>query len=944
MKKLIIFIIFLLSFESFSGNAAPANRFSGEQGFLINKGQILNSDNSANKDILFYSHLPSYSVYIFPDKISFVYYKSTDTGKSRIGDTILCYREDHVFRSFSLNQNFSGVKQNHYCNYYKEYCPSGITDIESYSSIIFRTNDFTLDFSLQNGRLIYKLTNLNNSIARIDTLNDRKNQHSYVLKAIEWASYLGGSGNEAARVVKCDLDNNIIVTGYTRSFNFPVTTGVSRVFGGDEDMYFAKFKNDGTLIYSIYLGGSGKESSLFAGISPDGTYWFGSESWSGDFPVTSDAFDNVNHGGGDGAVVKISNDGKLLYATFIGGGGYDAFGDGACDGFGNVWVTGRTVSDYPVSAGAFQSQKRGFYDAVLTKFSKDGVFLYSTYLGGSGDEFAEGIAIDKNNFLNISGYSTSDDFPSSSNAYKKTITGQFDAFICRFDNNGKMLWSTLFGGSDNDHGSNLACDRNGNLILHGYTNSRDLPTSGNVCQANFAGGNDAFIAKFTSNGSFLWTTYFGGSIVEGFAGGIMDQDGGVEADSKGNIAISGLTQSTDLKVTPDAYQSTVKFQDALLLIVDSNGKKIWASYLGGTGAERGFDVTFDKSDNLIAVGTTNSSDFPVTAGAFQTKLGGDYDGYIVKFGQKTSGDTSAPRFTTTDSCNTVLYIQIADTLLSDTGIDYIQIAVSDNCTIRILNQKASSALIEVRISNPALSASYKIIITDKFGNITIIQNTFRASQNNITGFPAPNFSDNKLNFGKRIIASISVDSLKIHNNTDVELKIDNIKLLQNIYFSIPQSQLPIIVPPHDSAAFYIVFHPVAASKTPLRDTIIFDADYCNSFIELIGYGEETLYYSNSDCDIKIKYNGFLVPDDYVDFVYPNPITETLNIVLQGKDGLSAKIDIYDVRGNKIKCLEGIKLFGGEKSININVSDFPQGIYYLQINTGLTNHFNKFIKN
>lgn len=319
------------------------------------------------------------------------------------------------------------------------------------------------------------------------------------------------------------------------------------------------------------------------------------------------------------------------WATLYGGSSND-FGIGGCaaNDNGDVFIYGYTHStDFPVSTGAYQGGNEGGADAYLVKFDSSGNRLWATYYGGMDNDFGSGgCEVDGNGDIFIHGYTESADFPVSG-AHQGTKGDGFDAFLVKFDSNGSRLWATYYGGSADETGlGGCGVDNNGNVFIHGYTASTDFPTS-SAFQAGNAGGFDVYLVKFDNSGNLQWATYFGGA--NGDYG-----EGGCVADGSGNVFIHGQTLSTDFPVSIGAFQDTIAdstHRDAYLAKFDGSGNRLWATYYGGSDYEYGAGgCAVDGSGNVVLFGHTGSStDFPVSSGAYQDTNAGGSDAYIVKF-------------------------------------------------------------------------------------------------------------------------------------------------------------------------------------------------------------------------------------------------------------------------------------------------------------------------
>jgi Beta-propeller repeat len=272
---------------------------------------------------------------------------------------------------------------------------------------------------------------------------------------------------------------------------------------GVDDAFVSKLNSSGSaLMYSTYLGG--REDDVANGVALDssGSAYVTGITLSHDFPTTAGAFQTAFGAGfNHGFVSKLNSSGSaLVYSTFLGGGVSD-FGSGiALDSSGNAYVTGVTSSaDFPTTAGAFQSTLGGNSDAFVSKFNSSGsALLYSTYLGGDGDDFGDGIALDSSGNAYVTGSTSSADFPTTAGAFQSTLGGNSDAFVSKFNSNGStLIYSTYLGGGQDDVGFGVAADSSGGAYIAGSTSSSEFPVTAGVLQPTFGGVQDAFVSKIS---------------------------------------------------------------------------------------------------------------------------------------------------------------------------------------------------------------------------------------------------------------------------------------------------------------------------------------------------------------------------------------------------------------------------------------------------------------
>src|SRR5579871_3321710 len=342
----------------------------------------------------------------------------------------------------------------------------------------------------------------------------------------------------------------------------------------------------------------------------------------------------------------------LLYSSYLGG-VHDDVGSGiAVDGAGNTYVAGFTASqNFPVTAGVYQTTRKTIgvysYDLFVTKLSPAGVPLYSTFLGGSSDDYlyTHGLAIDAAGNAYVTGQTTSDDFPVTPGAIQPTFGGNLDAFVAKLSADGtQLLYSTYLGGSGSgglsgdDFGFGIAVDAHGDAYVAGGTGSTDFPTTPGAFQRTLTGTFDAFVAKLNADGTqLLYSTLLGGT-------GFDRTVGGVVVDAAGNAYVTGLSQSTDFPTTPNARQRTLGgSSDAFLTVVaPDGGSLVYSTLLGGSGAEMGWGIALDGQGDVVLAGDSTSTDFPVTPGAYSTVFSGSDTAWVMKL----RPDGSPPLYST----------------------------------------------------------------------------------------------------------------------------------------------------------------------------------------------------------------------------------------------------------------------------------------------------------
>ena len=316
--------------------------------------------------------------------------------------------------------------------------------------------------------------------------------------ALAYSTYLGGNGDDEAYDVEIDVTGSAYVVGNTASSNFPLANPFQPILRGARDAFITKLAPSGSkLAYSTYLGGSAAEGGYGVAVASDGSNAYASGiTLSSDFPVASPYQPTNRGGGGDAFVTKFTTSGSgLVYSSYFGGTLRDVGGDLTVDASGNLYHTGTTSSfDFPV-ANALQATNGGGSDAFITKLSPTGTtLLYSTYLGGSGDEIGSTCKLDSEGNLYTTGGTRSTNFPAF-NAIQSTLGGGQDAYVTKQNAPGSVLsYATYLGGSGDDFGRLITVDGAGVVYVTGETYSTDFPLV-NPYQPVSRGNGDVYVSR-----------------------------------------------------------------------------------------------------------------------------------------------------------------------------------------------------------------------------------------------------------------------------------------------------------------------------------------------------------------------------------------------------------------------------------------------------------------
>ncbi|MDO8472870.1 MAG: SBBP repeat-containing protein [Dehalococcoidia bacterium] len=461
-----------------------------------------------------------------------------------------------------------------------------------------------------------------------------------------YARILGGSSDDRGHGIAVDDRGYAYITGVTASNNFVggVTPGYDTSFGGNTDAFVVKLDREGTsLVYATFLGGISFDAGKGIAVDKYDNAYIAGATMSADFPAAGGpGYDNSNNGAVDAFVVKLNATGtSLVYATFLGGDSGDQATGIALDGSGNAFVVGFTAShNFPAALGpGYDTSYNTGSDAFIVKLNQEGTSLvYATFLGGSGMDFGGGIAVDSAGNAYVTGVTSSSDFPvTGAQGFDASYNLADDAFVVKINAAGSArVYSTFLGGSNNDSGSGIAVDEDGNAWVVGSTLSTDFPvtTGGPIfmrdprCNSDpctYEG--DAFVVKFNGFGtSQLYATYWGRNRADGA--------GGIAVDSMGNAYVAGSSQK-DFCGLPwrDGLPATPPCEnDVFVAIFNTGGGVARTSYWATEEAESASSIAFGGAASAYVTGETTSAPLSGSGGAGYSTSQADTNAFVLRYG------------------------------------------------------------------------------------------------------------------------------------------------------------------------------------------------------------------------------------------------------------------------------------------------------------------------
>jgi hypothetical protein len=381
-----------------------------------------------------------------------------------------------------------------------------------------------------------------------------------------------------------------------------------------------------TRAWGTYYGGTSGDQVNRCATDQAGNAYLVGFTGSASNIATTGAHQTTLSAGYDAMLVKFNSSGVRQWATYYGGSGWDVAYACSFDASGNIYLVGATTSTSGIStSGAYQASFGGSYDAFLVKFDNTGVRQWATYYGAVGSDYGHACFADGNGDIYFSGSTTSTAGISTSGAFQQSYAGNWDGFIAKFSSAGSRLWATYYGGGSDDFGNSVATDNSGNVFLAGAAWSSSGISSTGSFQSANGGFVDGYLAKFSSSGVRLWATYYGGSQ--------SDYLSWNRVDASGDILIVGITQSSAGIASIGGYQTSPGGQwDIMSAKFDTNGNRVWGTYYGGAGSENDAFGALGSSGDIFISGHTTSTVGLATAGAWQTVFGGgNTDAFLARF-------------------------------------------------------------------------------------------------------------------------------------------------------------------------------------------------------------------------------------------------------------------------------------------------------------------------
>lgn len=590
--------------------------------FIENKGQLIDQNGDKNNEVNYFLPLnESISIQLRPSGFSY------DTR----------YRTDSRSKAFQrVDVNLLGANSNpeievlgessDYINYYT----SGLTDNSAfktrhYQTVIYKDvypsidirfttsadHNFKFDFILRPGA---ELQDIRLEYSGFDEVKFddvlELNLTSITLYESIPKSWMEESGEEVTATFKLvSQSNKSLILGYhVDSYNSINTLIIDPVL---------------ELAWSTYYGDTLTDIGVDVMTDNVGKVYMTGYTQSINNLATSGIHQDTLAGGlCDAFILKTDEDGNRLWSTYYGGSGADLTNAIMVDTFFNVTITGTTDSPNGIASDScYQNALSGLKDAFIAQFNQNGLRNWSTYFGGLANDNGAEVDTDYDGYVYVSGKTESATNIAIGPAHQPSIAGLSDGFIVKLDTFGFPIWSTYYGGSDEDELVSVAQEGNQIVVSGNSKSTNNIATVGSF-QEVYSDSIDAFIALFDQNGVRSWGTYIGNTA--------LDKSTDVEIYNT-KIFLTGLTQSDTSIATFGAHKETVDSTDAYLMKFDTLGNLIWGTYFGGESYDEGLELGVELDSNVYLFGNTHSISGIASYDNYDTTYSAQSDGFIAKF-------------------------------------------------------------------------------------------------------------------------------------------------------------------------------------------------------------------------------------------------------------------------------------------------------------------------
>ena len=733
-------------------------------------------------------------------------------------------------------------------------------------------------------------------------------------QSYEWAKSFGGSNNDYGYGIATDASGNIYVTGsFRNTVDFDPNDGTENITSsGSDDIFILKLDISGNLVWVKTIGSSSSESGRNITLDASGNvYITGEFSGTVDFDPGTGAENLTSNGGSNIFVLKLDANGNYIWAKNIGGANGQGIGDIVVDASGNIYTTGYFfgTGDFDPDTGTANLTSNGSEDIFILKLDVDGNYVWAKSIGGSSEDYGNGIALDGAGNVYTTGYSEGGaDFDPGAGTVNFTHNGNYDIFILKLDSDGNYVWAKSIGGSGDDSGGDITLDASGNVYTTGRFRSSTIDLDPGTGVANFSsnGDGDIFILKLDSDGNYVWAKSFGSSNSETISGLVLD--------NSGNIYTTGSFSGTadfDPGSGIENLSSAGSF-DAFVLKLDASGNYVWAKNMGGTSNDFSRAIAVDASDNVYTTGYfQGTADFDPNAGIENLSSNGNRDVFVSKLSRPT--------------------LTISTTTLSDLNATILN--ASDTQTFTI---SGSNLATDVSISSSTTDWELSTDNTNFSATLSLSQ-----SGGVLTGQPLTVYVRLKsgLSLGAKT-ATLSISSMHV---TTQNITLNGTVNKDDQIITFEALSIKII----GEADFDLTATASSGLDIAYTSSNTAVATISGSTVSIVGIGTSEITASqvgndsyNAATDVTqiltvTTLTSLSNLENQIIKTYPNPTAGKL--IIENLPAGQVTFSLSDTRGSEI--FRGV----AEKSLELDLSKLPAGVYTLTLDTNEGSFGSKVLK-
>jgi len=457
----------------------------------------------------------------------------------------------------------------------------------------------------------------------------------------QWANNFGSSNLDQGVDLLLDNFGNLYTTGFfegTSDFD-PSTNGTANLNSiGQRDFYIAKYDGLGQLAWAKSIGGGNQEYSKSIQTDASGNiYVTGDFSGLVDFdPSMGFSLKDVN-GATDIFIAKYNQNGDFIWVKTFGGIGIESAKDLAVDGQGNIYIAGifQGTTDFDPNGGTANLTSNGSFNSFILNLDSNGNYIWVSRIESSTSNFVNQIALDYSGNINAVGYfQGSTDFDPSSGVFNMTSVGSKSAYLCKWNTQGQFVNALMIGGSGFEIGKAVTVDIQNNVYMTGdFRGVVDFDPSGNTNFLTSSGLRDAFIVKYTPQGTLSWVDKIGG------AG--EDQASSITIGQNNELYVSGYFNAS-MTLSNNKTFTSAGSSDTFFARYSKDGSLIFATKNGGNNGDESTAIVVDAFGNLFSTGWIQGTS---SFGGEVLQSNGDRDIYLAKINMEATSSTNTALFT-----------------------------------------------------------------------------------------------------------------------------------------------------------------------------------------------------------------------------------------------------------------------------------------------------------